>query len=221
MRKSLSVLLVGLGALAMAGVAMAENTLQVVPEAAMNGTNYGLKVMIDQGSLDEAYVQSDHPQAESHFRVSFWLDVTNLDLPVSPAVNKKFVFMKFYRDAPAPQQHTFVYIARNNADTAWRIALLVRKDSEAFRQIGAVYLSDNGPPTQPQFIEIEYQQASAVGANDGIARLWRNGVLKMEATNVQNATWNVDTVRVGLPPGHKLGPLASGFFYFDEYVSTR
>lgn len=219
MRKALTVLLVGLGALALAGVAAAENTLLVLPEAAMNGTNYGLKVMIDQGSLDEAYVQSDHPQAESHFRVSFWLDPTDLDLPVSGS-NKKFVFMKFYRDAPAPQQHTFVYIARNSSDTAWRISLVVRKDSEAFRTIGAVYLAGDTSP-DPQFIEIEYQQASAVGANDGIARLWRNGVLKMDVTNVQNATWNVDMVRVGIPPGAKLGPLASGFFYFDEYVSTR
>jgi hypothetical protein len=220
MRKALTVLLVGVGALAFAGVAMAENTLDVLPEAAMNGTNYGLKVMIDEGSLDEAYVQSDHPQAESHFRVSFWLDATNLNLPVVGS-NKKFVFMKFYRDAPAPQQHTFVYIARNTSDTAWRIALVVRKDSEAFRYLGGWFLSNDGPPIQPQFIEIEYQQASALGANDGIARLWINGVQKCNVTNVQNSTWNVDMVRVGLPPGNKLGPLASGFFYFDEYVSTR
>jgi len=219
MRKALTVLLVGLGALALAGGAAAENTLQVLPEAAMNGTNFGLKVMIDQGSLDEAYVQSDHPQSESHFRVSFWVDPTHLNLPVSGS-NKKFVFMKFYRDAPSPQQHCFFYISRNNSDTAWRIAFMARKDSEAFREIGTVYLAGNTSP-DPQFIEIEYQQASAPGANDGIARLWRNGVQKMNVTNLQNATWNVDMVRVGLPPGNKLGPLASGFFYFDEYVSTR
>jgi hypothetical protein len=217
MRKLLAVIVVGLGALTLAGVAMAENTLEVLPEAAMNGTNYGLKVIIDPGSLDEAYVQSDHPQTESHFMVSFWVDATHLDLPITGG-NKCFVFMKFYRDAPSPQQHTFIYLCRNNDDTAWRIALNVRKDSEFWQYVGGTFLSGDASPN-PHFIEIEWQQAS--GGNNGIARLWRDGALRLEATNIPNSAWNVDRVRVGIPPDPKLGPLASGFFYFDEYVSTR
>jgi hypothetical protein len=218
MRKLLAVVVVGLGVLTFAGVAMAENTLQVLPEAAMNGTNYGLKVIIDPGSLDDAYVQSDHPQTESHFRVSFWVDATHLNLPVTPSENKCFVFMKFYRDAPSPTQHTFVYLCRNNDDTAWRIALNVRKDSSYWQWLGGTFLSGSSSPN-PHFIEIEWQQAS--GGSNGIARLWRDGSQKLEATNIPNSTWNVDRVRVGVPPDPKLGPLASGYFYFDEYVSTR
>ncbi|HOC42010.1 MAG TPA: hypothetical protein PKJ99_03245 [Thermoanaerobaculales bacterium] len=218
MRKLLAVIVVGLGVLTLAGVAMAENTLEVLPEAAMNGTNYGLKVNIDQGSLDEAYVQSDHPQTESHFRVGFWLDATGLSLPVTPPVNKKFVFMKLYSDSQT-KQHTFVYIMRNNEDTAWRIGLNTKRDNNTFFWVGGTFLSNSNSPN-PHYIEVEWQQADP-GMSNGYARLYRDGVLKREVTDLDNDTWNVDRVRVGIPPLPRLGPLASGYFYFDEYVSTR
>jgi len=218
MRKVLSVLMVGLGALALAGVAMAENTLEVVPEAAMNGTDFGLKVIIDQGALDYAYVQSDHPNDESHFKVGFWLDATGLDLPIAPQVNKQFVFMKFYSDT-ATQQHTYVYICRNNEDTAWRVALNVKRDNNTFFWVGGTFLSGATAPN-PHYIEVEWQAADP-GMNNGFARLYRDGVLKREVTNLDNDTWRVDYVRVGIPPLPRLGPAASGYFYFDEYVSTR
>lgn len=218
MKRMLTVFMVGLGIFAFGGTAMADNSLDVTADAAIEG-NFGLRVNIDQGTLTEAYVQSDHPQAESHFMVSFWVDPTNLDLPVSPTVNKCFIFMKYYRDSPSPLQHNFIYLCRNNADTAWRIALNGRRDSGAFVWTGGTFLApDSGP--SPHFIELEFQAADP-GGNNGILRMWRDGVLKRELTNVDNDTWNVDTVRVGIVPLAKLGPLASGSFDFDSYVSTR
>lgn len=217
MKKMLTVFMVALGIFAFGGTAMADNSLEVTADAAMEG-NFGLRVHIDPGTLTNAYVQSDHPQQESHFFVSFWVDATNLDLPVTPSVNKCFVFMKFFRDSPNPKQHTFVYLCRNNADTAWRIAINTRKDSTYWNWLGGTFLSGDANPN-PQFIEVEWQQST--GANDGIARLWRNGSLKREVTTLDNDTFNVDFVRVGIPPDSKLGPLASGSFDFDSYVSTR
>ncbi len=172
MKKMLTVFMVALGIFAFGGTAMADNSLEVTADAAMEG-NFGLRVHIDPGTLTNAYVQSDHPQQESHFFVSFWVDATNLDLPVTPSVNKCFVFMKFFRDSPNPKQHTFVYLCRNNADTAWRIAINTRKDSTYWNWLGGTFLSGDANPN-PQFIEVEWQQST--GANDGIARLWRNGV---------------------------------------------
>jgi hypothetical protein len=218
MRKMLTVFMVGLGIFAFGGVVYADNSLEVTADAAMEG-NYGLRVHIDPGTLTQAYVQSDHPQQESHFRVSFWLDATNLDMPFPPNTNKCFVFMKFYRDSPSPLQHTFVYICRNNVGTAYRIALNTRKNSEFWYWLGGTFLSGDASPN-PHFIEIEWQQADP-GMSNGIARMWRDGNLVREATDVNNSDWNVDQVRVGIPPDPKLGPTVSGSFDFDSYVSTR
>jgi hypothetical protein len=216
MKKLLFVMVAGILALG-AGSVMADNTIEVLAEAAMEG-NFGLKGTIDQGALNVAYVQSDHPQTESHFKVSFWVDATGLDLPVTPAENKCFVFMKMYRDNPSPKQHTFVYLCRNNADTAWRIAVMTRKDSLAWTYVGGTFLSNDTPP-QPQFIEVEFQQST--GANDGFVKLFRNGSLAKQRLDLNNDQINVDQVRVGFPPGPKLGSLAQGYYYFDSYVSMR
>ena len=54
--------------------ASAASSLAVNPAAAMNGTNFGLQVNVDNGAgSNDAYVLSDHPVDESHILFRFWI----------------------------------------------------------------------------------------------------------------------------------------------------
>jgi hypothetical protein len=212
----LTVFVVGLGVLGFAGTAAADNSLEVTSDAAIEG-NYGLRVHIDQGTLTEAYVQSDHPQTESHFRVGVWVDARNLDQPISPRVNKCFVFMKLYSNNQT-KQHTFVYICRNNEDTAYRVCVNTKRDNNTFNWVGGTFLQNDS--TGPRFVEVEWQAADP-GQNNGFVKLYRDGVMKKQATGLDNDSWNVDRVRMGVPPLPRMGDLVQGSFDLDSYVSTR
>jgi hypothetical protein len=176
----------------------------------------GLMVNVD--STSAAYVESDHPQNEPHFVATF--RVNPVGLVMSPvAGNNHFRFIKFYRAAQPQAQHTFVYLKRNNADTAYRLAVLTRKNSGAFVFVGEFFLAPDAGADHE--ISIEYQQASGPGAMDGFVKVYRDGTLMKTKTGIDNDAYPVDYVRVGVPPGAGVYPGTTGFFYFDTYTSTR
>jgi len=68
-------------------------------------------------------------------------------------------------------------------------------------------------------IEIEWQTASAPGANDGFLTLWIDGVLKETIGSADNDTLTIDEARLGATSGIDTG--TSGSMYFDQFESHR
>jgi hypothetical protein len=179
----------------------------------------GLEVTVD--NVSAAYVQSDHPNSESHFVATFRVNPGGLVMS-NVAGQNHFKMMKFYRQQQPAAQHTFVYIKRNLADTAYRLAVMSRKDNPG--QFGFIFVGEfflAGDAGADHEISVEYQQSSGPGMDDGFVRIYKNGNLMKEKTGIDNDTYSVDYVRVGVPPGATVPATTSGYYYFDTYVSTR
>jgi hypothetical protein len=70
-----------------------------------------------------------------------------------------------------------------------------------------------------QVIEIEWQAATAPGANNGLLRLWLNGALRQTLSGIDNDTRRVSEVRLGPQAGIDSG--TRGVMYFDHFESWR
>lgn len=66
---------------------------------------------------------------------------------------------------------------------------------------------------------IDWQAASAPGANDGRARLWLDGVVIGELSGLDNDSRSLDTVELGATGNINFG--TAGTFYFDDFVSWQ
>ena len=71
----------------------------------------------------------------------------------------------------------------------------------------------------PHKIEIEWQAASAPGANDGVLTLWLDGTQVGTVTTLDNDTRRVNAGQMGPVAGIDTG--TRGTEYFDEFVSRR
>ncbi len=74
-----STLVIGLLMAFVAVAAFGQNTLAVTGAAALNGTNFGLEVILD-GSTNNVFVRDDSPADESVYRAIFWLDPNALTM---------------------------------------------------------------------------------------------------------------------------------------------
>jgi hypothetical protein len=65
-------------------------------------------------------------------------------------------------------------------------------------------------------IEVDWQRASAPGANNGTLRVWVDDVLKQTLTGIDNDQFGIDNVRLG---ALSLKGGAGGALLFDEFES--
>ncbi len=99
-------------------------------------------------------------------------------------------------------------------NTSYQIRGQLRDDATVYTSTSWFTITD-----APHAIEIDWQAATAVGANNGSLSLWIDGVLKQTKSAIDNDTRRVDEAR--------LGPLAAidtgtrGTLYFDHFESRR
>jgi hypothetical protein len=94
----------------------------------------------------------------------------------------------------------------------------VRRDDGTYAESRFIDL-----PAEPAAVEIEWRQASAPGANDGLFRLWIDAGSAStpparRITGIDNDQRGVDTLRIGaiaVPPG------ATGALAIDRFDSRR
>jgi hypothetical protein len=197
--------------------AFAANGISVQGAAAQNGTSFGLQVNLD-GSTNLAYVLSEHPVAESHYLLRFWLQpATMLNLGLDTAVRigqisdetaGAIVVVFLRHDDPAAGGDTY------------RINTWVKEDSGTFRFGGGHFLSFDNNPT-PRQIEIEWTQATAPGANNGALTVTRVGGPTSTISDIDNDTHAVDRAFWGIMAPGGANMTGAGSFYFDEYESYR
>jgi len=68
-------------------------------------------------------------------------------------------------------------------------------------------------------IEVDWRAATAPGANDGGLTFWLDGTQRGNLIGLDNDTWRIDHVRLGVISGVDTG--TSGTHYFDAFVSRR
>lgn len=197
---------------ALAGTAMADNSVYVDASAAMNGTNYGLVLNLD-GTTTNTFVEDQTPADETVYRASFWFDPNTLSMSNT---DKFVVFLA--------RTSTFKNILRlqfNYLNGNYRVRLQVLKNNESWADCrlngdtGTRFITITDDPT---WITIE----SVFGNNTvSVARVTANGVTHYK-DGYQSANWSVDRIRMGGPrmPQAQGGPF-TGMVYFDEFESFR
>ncbi|MEN8240958.1 MAG: hypothetical protein ABFS17_03465 [Chloroflexota bacterium] len=171
-------------------------------KAGINGT-WG--ACVERGSNDRRKQLIDEtPVDQTKFHVRFNFDMNSLSM----GNDERFRFMQVKMGAERP-----FFIVVLNRGGFYEIQLNTLLDDLTKVKTGWYPLAD-----RPVTIEVNWQAASADGANDGYAELYINDLLQEALTGLDNDTIIVDTFKIGFTSRLE-GKLISGVFFVDD-VST-
>ena len=144
--KALRMTLMVVAIVALAGSAMAQNTVYVQGDGtgAMNGTNFGLTLDLD-GTTTNAFVEDQTPAEEIIYRASFWFDPNTL--PMGNA-DKFVVFLARTAAFKNVLRLQFNYLNGN-----YRVRLQVKKNNDVWADcrldgdLGARFMIIGDEPT--------------------------------------------------------------------------
>lgn len=177
--------------------------LSVSTAAALSG-NWGMQTLLDDTKA--IYVTDDRPNAEPRYRSRFYFDPNGLAMG-----NNKAHYL-FYGYSGASKVVLRIELGRLNNAYQLRAALL--NDSTTWSSTAWFIISDT-----PHVVELDWQAATAAGANNGGLTFWLDNIQRAQITGIDNDTRRIDQVRLGAVAGMDKGTL--GTAYFDAFVSQR
>lgn len=196
--------------------AYAANSLNVTGPAALEGS-FGLAVTMD-GSTNKVFVRDSSPNDEHVYRATFLIDMNSLAM-----TDGDWHFIATFRAEPGgpdnnPSARNLMRILvryRQGQTNPYKIRFVARNDNKTWNQPGGHSL----PPSGVSTITVEWQAASGPGANDGFARFYRNGVLRAEATGLDNDEWaGIGSATLGID---QVDAGTVGTMYYDSFQSFR
>lgn len=183
----------------------AENDLIVTTASALVGT-WGLAALID--NTTSMYVRDVQSAAEPRYRARFYFDPNSVSMASSDV-------------------HT-IFVGRTNTSAAFNVQFNNNTGTSSGYRIRVQIFNDAGGNTNgtyftlsdaPHTIEVDWQKATSVGANNGTLTLWMDGVSKETISAVDNDTLLVEEARLGPLTGIDAG--TAGTVYFDAFESRR
>ncbi len=178
--------------------------LTVVPGGRYVGA-YGLEVVVDD--TNPAYVQDDTPFEEPRYRVRFYSRLS----PMTMAGSDEFdIFTAFASDDTPVFRLTVQFDGTDR-----RLRFTAREDGGGDTSFTSGVVLASGWRS----VEVDWQAASAGGANDGRLDLWVDGATQTGLSGLDNDTLRVDYVRWGAIAQIDAG--TTGTFYLDEFESVR
>jgi hypothetical protein len=189
------------------------NTLQVTSPG-LEG-NFKLEAISDGVSANAVWVQDNSPACESTYNIE-WLTKTVL----VDSDDQVMVFQVRSEagepNGPAVEARCLVRRQPGSA-TNDQVRCSARQDAGGFRTFGTA--SYNAATNHT--IRVELVRASAAGAVDGIARLFRDGQLRGEINDLDNDTRCLGAGRIGITQNLNAASRPVGSFQFDSYTSFR
>ncbi|NOT05631.1 MAG: DUF1565 domain-containing protein [Anaerolineales bacterium] len=179
------------------------NDLSVTSAAALQG-GYGLQALIDDGN--KIFVSDDRPNAESHYQVRFYFDPNSITM----LNGEDFYIFQGYTSASA----TVLKVKFIFSNGSYQLKASLLNDDTTWTSSSSIPISDSS-----QFIELDWQAATAVGANNGSLTVWVNGVQQASLTGVDNDTQRMDSVQLGAVTG--IDPGTRGIIFLDALESHR
>jgi hypothetical protein len=177
--------------------------LSVSTPAALVGTR-GLQALLDDNVA--IYLTDDTPNAEPRYRARFYFDPNSIPMTSG---NAHYIFYGYSGSSTVVARVEFRF-----ASGVYQIRAAARDDASTWTASNWFTLSD-----APHFIEIDWQAATAVGANNGSLTLWLDGAQQANLTGIDNDTRRIDRVRLGAIAGIDSG--TRGTYYFDAFESRR
>ncbi len=173
--------------------------------AALVGSR-GLQAAINDNN--SIYVTDDTPNTEPHYRARFYFDPNSI---VMGKGNAHYVFRGY---AGSGTSVAVVQIEFRFSSGRYQLRSAVLNDATTWTSSSWFTISD-----APHYIELDWQAATAIGANDGYLTLWIDGVQRANLAQVDNDTRRIDRVQLGAVSGIDTG--TRGTEYFDAFESRR
>lgn len=177
--------------------------LSVGPSSALAGSQ-GLQVVIDDNN--PMYVADDRADAETHYRARFYFDPNSISMASG---NAHYIFGGLMGSTTEVVRLNFRY-----SSGSYQLSAILLRDNLTSVNTGWFTVSD-----APHVIELEWQAASAPGANDGVLRLWLDGAQIAELNNIDNDTHRIDLAVLGPYSGIDTG--TRGTYFLDAFDSRR
>jgi RHS repeat-associated protein len=173
--------------------------LSVTTQSAAVGT-YGMQALIDDGNGIVVY---DNTIAnEKHYSARFYFDPNSVQIPSENGFN-----LLALSDAAAGWT-TCLYLDQQGDH--YSLSLCGVDDAETWLENAPILIEDEW-----QAVEIEWQAATASGANDGYIKLWIGDQLADSIENIDNDTHAISSLVWGAADIDT----ASGALYFDAFES--
>jgi subtilisin family serine protease/subtilisin-like proprotein convertase family protein len=177
--------------------------LSVNATAALVGTR-GMSILIDDTRA--LYVTDDTPAAEARYRARFRFDPNGVVLPNALA---HYIFYGYQGTSTVVTRLEF-----RHYNGAYQLRGSLRRDDNTWRATSWYPISD-----APHVVELDWQAATAPGANNGSLTLWIDGAQKGPFGSIDNDAYRVDRIRLGAIAGLDAG--TQGSYFFDAFKSTR
>ncbi|MCI0551693.1 MAG: metallophosphoesterase [Anaerolineae bacterium] len=177
--------------------------LSVSTAAALIGIQ-GLRALIDDSNT--IYVTDDRPITEPRYRARFYFDPNSIPMASGDA---HFIFKGFVGTSTEVLRVEF-----RQFSGAYQLRAALLNDSSTWINTNWFAISDAA-----HSIELDWQAATAAGANNGSLTLWIDGVQQQVLTGVDNDTRRIDRARLGALTGIDAG--TRGTYYFDAFESRR
>lgn len=195
------------------GPLSAGTILRVRPAAALDGTNYGLKIRFDTSLgviSDKAYVLDRSPDDESTYSMIFHVNPFTAVGKLTP--NGRIDVAKAVSSV---NKGIVVFGIRKALNGKPKFNCRIRQAT------GTGYRGFAGPlPVGDNRVEVYWTSASAPGAGDGTVRVVINGVEKHSVSNL-TGFYTVDKTQLGSTGGNRKSLLTSGAYFLDEFSSFR
>ncbi len=176
--------------------------LSVTSAAALAGT-FGMQALINDNN--RMFVQDDSPSAESRYRARFMFDPHGIKMAKN---DQHVLFACLNASGVVVAQIELRY------NGGYQIRGAQAPDGKSPVNTGWTTISNSR-----HSIEIDWQAASAAGANNGALALWIDGVQKAAVTGIDNDTRRVESMQLGAVSGIDSG--TRGTYYFDAFESRR
>ena len=176
-----------------------------VSSSAAYQSNYGMQALINDTIA--ILLKDDSPTDATHYRARFYFDPNSL---VMSDGNEHSIFSG--KDNLTSTELFTVRLNYSNGD--YRLVTRVKDDGDTYSDGGYHTISDDW-----HAVEIEWQAASASGADDGYLKLWIDDTLVDTVGNVDNDTRSVRQIKLGATDSLDAG--TSGTMYFDHFDSSR
>jgi len=209
---------IGLAVLLVSAVAAvpasAVSSLAVNAGAALNGTNFGLQVIIDPTASNNTFVRSDHPTDETTLEIRFRMRINDL---ISPQIGPGRILRIANLRADAGAPHKILFIQRQETTGNWRfIAWSLQDTGGGYAFCGSFFL-DTYQGTADRQIRCNWTRETAAGGNNGIFRCERTDLPASQffvRSDLDDFTQQTDAVQFGYFDFDVFA--GSGSYDFDE-----
>jgi len=172
---------------------------------AAHQSNFGLQALIDD-TVNIKLLDAS-PANETHYRARYYFNPNSL---VMSSGSAHYIF----DGVDLSTDSNLFRLELVYESGAYKLRPRVMKDNYAYLT-GSKYAISNAW----HIVEVEWQTASAVGANDGFFSLWIDDTLMGTISGVDNDTHRLDQAKLGVTAG--VDATTSGSMLFDDFESRR